>query len=74
MTQSTLATAPDSASAESGYSENVNPQWVRLLSLLEMNVCYTRCVGAELFTADGTRILDFSPAIAFTTWAITIPA
>jgi ornithine--oxo-acid transaminase len=59
MTQSTLATAPGSASAESSYSENVNPQWVRLLSLLEMNVRYTRCVGAELFTADGTRILDF---------------
>src|SRR3981081_4147416 len=59
MTQSTLATAPGSASAGSGYSEHVNPQWVRLLSLLEMNVRYTRCDGAELFTADGRRILDF---------------
>ncbi|MCU1219640.1 MAG: aminotransferase [Candidatus Angelobacter sp.] len=59
MTQSTLATAPGSASAESGYSEHVNPQWVRLLSLLEMNVRYTRCEGAELFTSDGRRILDF---------------
>ncbi|MCU1256571.1 MAG: aminotransferase [Candidatus Angelobacter sp.] len=59
MTQSSLAAAPGNTSAKSGYSENVNPQWVRLLSLLEMNVRYTRCVGAELFTADGTRILDF---------------
>ena len=41
------------------YSEHVNPQWVRLLDLLEMNVCYERCSGSELFTADGRRILDF---------------
>src|SRR5579864_4630579 len=41
------------------YSEHVNPQWVRLLDLLEMNVRYTRCLGSELFTSDGRRILDF---------------
>lgn len=41
------------------YAERVNPQWVRLLDLLEMNVRYERCVGAELFTADGRRIVDF---------------
>jgi ornithine--oxo-acid transaminase len=41
------------------YAQRVNPQWVRLLDLLEMNVRYERCVGAELFTADGRRILDF---------------
>ncbi|HMH00454.1 MAG TPA: aspartate aminotransferase family protein [Terriglobales bacterium] len=41
------------------YSEHVNPQWVRLLDLLEMNVRYERCSGSELFTADGRRILDF---------------
>lgn len=41
------------------YSQHVNPQWVRLLDLLEMNVRYTRCVGSELVTADGRRILDF---------------
>lgn len=41
------------------YAERVNPQWVRLLELLEMNVRYERCVGAELFTSDGRRILDF---------------
>jgi len=41
------------------YAEHVNPQWVRLLHLLEMNVRYERCLGSELFTADGRRILDF---------------
>jgi ornithine--oxo-acid transaminase len=41
------------------YAEHVNPQWVRLLNLLQMNVRYERCAGAELFTADGRRILDF---------------
>ena len=41
------------------YAEYVNPQWVRLLDLLQMNVQYTRCLGAELFTSDGRRFLDF---------------
>ena len=41
------------------YSEHVNPQWVRLLDLLEMNVRYERCLRSELFTSDGRRILDF---------------
>ncbi len=45
--------------ADTLYSTHVNPQWVRLLNLLEMNVRYERCQGAELFTADGRRILDF---------------
>ena len=47
------------ASAVSSYSAHVNPQWVRLLDLLEMNVRYERCVGSELFDCDGRRILDF---------------
>jgi ornithine--oxo-acid transaminase len=41
------------------YADYVNPQWVKLLNLLEMNVSYERCEGAELFTTDGRRILDF---------------
>lgn len=41
------------------YAEHVNPQWVRLLNLLEMNVRYERCSGTELFTSGGRRILDF---------------
>jgi ornithine--oxo-acid transaminase len=41
------------------YADHVNPQWVKLLSLLEMNVTYERCVGSELLTNDGRRITDF---------------
>jgi ornithine--oxo-acid transaminase len=41
------------------YSGFVNPQWQRLLSVLGMDVRYTRCAGAELFTSDGRRIVDF---------------
>jgi ornithine--oxo-acid transaminase len=45
--------------ATDAYADNVNPQWVKLLTLLEMNVSYERCSGAELFTSDGRRIVDF---------------
>jgi ornithine--oxo-acid transaminase len=45
--------------AENQYAISVNPQWVRLLKLLQMNVRYERCCGAELFTAEGETILDF---------------
>jgi ornithine--oxo-acid transaminase len=41
------------------YTDHVNPQWVRLLELLQMNVQYTRCEGVELTTSDGRTILDF---------------
>ena len=41
------------------YADHVNPQWVRLLDLLQMNVSYARCQGAELHTVDGDCILDF---------------
>jgi ornithine--oxo-acid transaminase len=41
------------------YDQYVNPQWSRLLDILQMNVTYTRCRGAELETSDGRVILDF---------------
>src|SRR3984893_18247271 len=41
------------------YSQRVNPQWVKLLNVLELSVSYERCMGTELFTTDGHRILDF---------------
>jgi ornithine--oxo-acid transaminase len=41
------------------YQEYVNPQWAKLLALLEMNVRYDRCVGVELHVDDGRTILDF---------------
>ena len=42
------------------YEKYVNPQWVRLLDVLGMNVHYASCLGSELFTDDGRRILDFN--------------
>jgi len=60
MARTSLAAAESGALANgAGYSDYVNPQWVRLLGLLEMNVRYKRCVGAELFTVHDRRILDF---------------
>lgn len=47
------------ANASERYAQRVNREWVRLLDLLQMNVRYERCVGVELFTDDGKRILDF---------------
>jgi ornithine--oxo-acid transaminase len=41
------------------YADHVNPQWVRLLDALRMNVRYKRCEGAELHLSNGRRILDF---------------
>jgi len=41
------------------YQEHVNPQWVRLLDALQMNVRYRRCAGLELQAEDGRRFLDF---------------
>src|ERR1035438_3491118 len=46
-------------SSAADYSNFVNPQWSRLLSVLGMDVSYSRCSGAELFTTDGRRIVDF---------------
>src|ERR1700722_18269209 len=47
------------AYASKRYAQRVNPEWVRLLDLLQMNVRYERCLGVELFTDEGRRILDF---------------
>ena len=37
----------------------MNPHWVKLLRLLEMDIHYEYCAGAELFAKQGHRILDF---------------
>src|ERR1700693_6266103 len=42
------------------YERYVNAQWVRLLDVLQMNVTYVLCSGAELHTADGRIIFDFN--------------
>jgi ornithine--oxo-acid transaminase len=54
-----LAIAPVVRPRQELYEEHVNPQWVRLLNLLRMNVTYKTCRGAELTTTDGDVILDF---------------
>ncbi len=41
------------------YRKYVNPQWARLLDVLDMNVQYVRASGVWLRTADGREILDF---------------
>jgi ornithine--oxo-acid transaminase len=46
--------------AESLYEKHVNPQWIRLLDVLGMNVEYVSCRGSELLTREGRRILDFN--------------
>ena len=58
-TTSNAAVLAEVSSASSNYYDYVNPQWVTLLDLLGMNVEYERCLGCELFTKDGRRILDF---------------
>lgn len=55
----TRISANETRQRTDSYSTHVNPQWVRLLELLQMNVHYTRCEGVELHTADGNCILDF---------------
>jgi ornithine--oxo-acid transaminase len=46
--------------AETLYERYVNPQWVRLLDVLQMNVEYVHCTGVELHLADGRVVLDFN--------------
>jgi 4-aminobutyrate aminotransferase-like enzyme len=53
------AAAVEPSTRTSSYGEYVNPLWVNLLNILDMNVEYERCIGAELFTRDGRRVLDF---------------
>ena len=45
--------------ANTSYQAHVNPQWVRLLELLQMNARYVECRGEKLRTEDGRTILDF---------------
>jgi ornithine--oxo-acid transaminase len=55
-----LAAARSGDDTTNLYERYVNPQWVRLLDVLRMNVKYGRCFGVELYTSDGKVILDFN--------------
>jgi ornithine--oxo-acid transaminase len=50
---------PTLVASDKLYADSVNPQWVRLLDVLQMNVPFAHCEGAELFQPDGKRVLDF---------------
>ena len=50
---------PTLVASDKLYANSVNPQWVRLLDVLQMNVPFAHCEGAELFQPDGKRVLDF---------------
>ncbi len=52
-------TVEQSPPGQIAYSEHVNPQWARLLTLLQMNADYVECRGEKLHTSDGRTILDF---------------
>lgn len=54
-----LQLASETRAADALYENRVNPQWVKLLNILQMNVRYRHCAGTELITEDGRRILDF---------------
>ena len=49
----------ETAPGRRAYAEYVNPQWARLLQLLEMDADYVECRGETLRTSDGRTILDF---------------
>ena len=51
--------APKSGDTDALYSKHVNPQWVKLYNTLGMNARYESCLGSELTTGDGRRVLDF---------------
>jgi ornithine--oxo-acid transaminase len=50
---------PCLAAPENLYADSANPQWGRLLDVLQMNVPYARSEGVELWRADRRRVLDF---------------
>ena len=54
-----MTAATNASESVQTYVDHVNPQWVRLLKLLQMQTEYTVCSGAELHTAQGDVLLDF---------------
>lgn len=57
--QEQLAATTAAGGGQARYARSVNPQWVRLLDLLELNAEYVECSGEKLHTAGGRIILDF---------------
>src|SRR5579872_2001820 len=59
LVRSTALFEQEAGASALQYQQHVNPQWVRLLDALQMNVRYQRCAGVELHAEDGRRFLDF---------------
>ena len=59
MSQTTSVTPIPVLSTDQQYAEYINPQWVRLLSVLGLNKIFNRSLGAELFADNGDVYLDF---------------
>ena len=55
-----LPASLNNTGAKTSYERYVNPQWVRLLDVMQMNESYVHCSEAELHTANGRTILDFN--------------
>jgi ornithine--oxo-acid transaminase len=54
-----ISTGIDTEASTAAYASHVNPQWVRLLNVLQMNVRYQHCEGVELHAGGQRTILDF---------------
>jgi ornithine--oxo-acid transaminase len=59
MNQSTSAFPTHTEPTDKKYADYVNPQWVRLLSVLGLNKIFNRSLGAELYADNGDVYLDF---------------
>ena len=59
MTVSALQKEPHSISTEQKYEQYVNPQWVKLMSVLGLDKNFVSSFGAELVTDTGDIYLDF---------------
>jgi hypothetical protein len=49
---------PTLVASDKLYANAVNPQWVRLLDVLQMNVAFAHCEGA----VDSTSTVDRRPS------------
>jgi ornithine--oxo-acid transaminase len=54
-----MSAAATTTNSIQAYIDHVNPRWVRLLNLLQMQTEYSLCSGAELHTSGGEVILNF---------------
>jgi ornithine--oxo-acid transaminase len=59
MNQTSTEVSNHALSTDQQYADFINPQWVRLLSVLGLNKIFNRSFGAELFADNGDVYLDF---------------